>query len=54
VFLVVVLVSPGGVVGALGSLGTWVRQRLPGGPPAPEVPPAAALPVPMASNGAAL
>jgi branched-chain amino acid transport system permease protein len=54
VFLVVVLVSPGGVVGALGSLGTWVRRRLPGGPPAPEVPPAAALPVPMASNGAAL
>lgn len=30
VFLVIVLVSPGGVVGILGSVGTWLRRRLPG------------------------
>jgi branched-chain amino acid transport system permease protein len=53
VFLVIVLVSPGGVVGALGSVGTWVRRRLPGEPPAPAVPAAAAaLPVPVSSKGA--
>jgi branched-chain amino acid transport system permease protein len=52
VFLVIVLVSPGGVVGVLESLGTWVRRHLPGAPPAPAVPPAAALPVPVASKGA--
>jgi branched-chain amino acid transport system permease protein len=52
VFLVVVLVSPGGVVGALGSLGTWIRRRLPGEPPAPTVPEATALPVPVSSKGA--
>ena len=32
VFLVIVLVSPGGVVGVLGSAGTWIRRHLPGGP----------------------
>jgi branched-chain amino acid transport system permease protein len=52
VFLVIVLVSPGGVVGVLESVGTWVRRHLPGAPPAPAVPPAAALPVPVASKGA--
>jgi branched-chain amino acid transport system permease protein len=52
VFLVIVLVSPGGVVGALGSVGTWVRRRLPGEPPAPAVPAAAVLPVPVSSKGA--
>jgi branched-chain amino acid transport system permease protein len=52
VFLVIVLVSPGGVVGALGTVGTWIRRRLPGGPPAPAVPQAAALPLPVASKGA--
>ena len=52
VFLVIVLVSPGGVVGALGSLGTWIRRRLPGEPPAPAVPATAALPVPVTSKGA--
>jgi branched-chain amino acid transport system permease protein len=52
VFLIIVLVSPGGVVGALGSAGTWIRRRLPGGPSAPAVPQAAALPLPVASKGA--
>jgi branched-chain amino acid transport system permease protein len=52
VFLVIVLVSPGGVVGALGTVGTWIRRRLPGEPPAPAVPQAAALPLPVASKGA--
>ena len=50
VFLVIVLVSPGGVVGVLGSVGTWIRRRLPGGPPAPAVPARAALPVPVSSK----
>jgi hypothetical protein len=37
----------------LGSVGTWIRQHLPGGPPAPAVPTAApAPPVPVSSNGA--
>jgi len=52
VFLVIVLVSPGGVVGVFGSVGLWVRGRLPGGPPAPAVPADAALPVPVTSKGA--
>jgi branched-chain amino acid transport system permease protein len=52
VFLVIVLVSPGGVVGALGSVGTWIRRRLPGGPPAPAVPETAALPIPVSTKGA--
>jgi branched-chain amino acid transport system permease protein len=53
VFLVIVLVSPGGVVGALGSVGTWIRRRLPGGPPSPAVPEAPSpLPVPVSSKGA--
>ena len=52
VFLVIVLVSPGGVVGALGSAGTWVRRRLTGGPARPVLPPSAALPVPVSSKGA--
>jgi len=52
VFLVILLVSPGGVVGALGSLGTSIRRRLPGGPPAPAVPETVALPVPVSSKGA--
>jgi branched-chain amino acid transport system permease protein len=52
VFLVIVLVSPGGVVGALGSVGTWIRRQLSGGPPAPAVTETAALPVPVSSKGA--
>jgi branched-chain amino acid transport system permease protein len=52
VFLVIVLVSPGGVVGALGTAGTWIRRRLPGGPTAPALPQASALPVPVSSKGA--
>jgi branched-chain amino acid transport system permease protein len=40
VFLVIVLVSPGGVVGIFGSAGTWVRARLAGEPPARPVEPA--------------
>jgi branched-chain amino acid transport system permease protein len=53
VFLVIVLVSPGGVVGALGSAGTWIRRHLPGGPVEPVVPAAVpAPPVPVSSNGA--
>jgi branched-chain amino acid transport system permease protein len=53
VFLVIVLVSPGGVVGALGFVGTWVRRHLPGGPVEPAIPVAApAPPVPVSSNGA--
>ena len=52
VFLVIVLVSPGGVVGVLGYVGTWVRTHLPGSPE-PAVPAAApAPPVPVSSNGA--
>jgi branched-chain amino acid transport system permease protein len=54
VFLVIVLVSPGGVVGALGTVGTWIRRRLPGGPPPPALPQASALPVPIASKSGAL
>jgi branched-chain amino acid transport system permease protein len=52
VFLVIVLVSPGGVVGALGSAGGWVRRHLPGGrtePPAPPLP--TATPVAASSGG---
>jgi branched-chain amino acid transport system permease protein len=53
VFLVIVLVSPGGVVGVLGSAGTWIRGHLPGGRAEPAVPAAApAPPVPVSSNGA--
>jgi branched-chain amino acid transport system permease protein len=52
VFLVIVLVSPGGVVGLLGSAGTWVRRHLPGPPPAPAVPSAAPPPVPVSSRSA--
>jgi branched-chain amino acid transport system permease protein len=52
VFLVILLVSPGGVVGALGSLGTGIRRRLSGAPPAPAVREAAPLPVPVSSKGA--
>jgi branched-chain amino acid transport system permease protein len=53
VFLVIVLVSPGGVVGVLGSAGAWVRRHLPGGPTEPAVPTAApAPPVPVSSKGA--
>ena len=53
VFLVIVLVSPGGVVGALGSAGTWIRRHLPGGPPAPAAAPTA-TPVAVSTKGAAL
>ncbi len=53
VFLVIVLVSPGGVVGVLDSIGAWVRQRLPGGPPAPAVA-APAPPLPVSSQEVAL
>jgi len=52
VFLVIVLVSPGGVVGMLGSVGAWIRRRLPGETPAPMVPEASALPLPVSSKGA--
>jgi branched-chain amino acid transport system permease protein len=53
VFLVIVLVSPGGVVGVLSYVGTWVRRHLPGGPAEPAVPAAVpAPPVPVSSNGA--
>ena len=52
VFLVIVLVSPGGVVGLLGSAGTWVRRHLPGPPPAPVVPNTPATPVPVSSRSA--
>jgi len=51
VFLVIVLASPGGAVGALGSAGAWIRGRLPGGPP-PAAPEAASAPLPVSSKGA--
>jgi branched-chain amino acid transport system permease protein len=54
VFLVIVLVSPGGVVGVLGSVGAGVRRRLPGGPPAPAVAAAPATPLPVSSKEVAL
>jgi branched-chain amino acid transport system permease protein len=50
VFLVIVLVSPGGVVGVLAGAGSWVRRHLPGGPAAPAVP-APAVRVPASSRG---
>ena len=53
VFLVIVLASPGGAVGALGSAGAWIRGRLPGRPP-PAGPESASLPLPVSSKGAAL
>jgi branched-chain amino acid transport system permease protein len=53
VFLVIVLVSPGGVVGVLGSVGTWVRRHLPGEPAEPLLPEApAAPPLPVSTKGA--
>jgi branched-chain amino acid transport system permease protein len=53
VFLAIVLVSPGGVVGALSSAGTWVRRRLRGGSPPAQAPAApAAVPVSASSEGA--
>jgi branched-chain amino acid transport system permease protein len=52
VFLAVLLVSPGGVVGALTSLGRWLRGQLTGAAPAPDVPEAVALPVPASPKGA--
>jgi branched-chain amino acid transport system permease protein len=52
VFLVIVLLSPGGVVGALGSADTWVRRRLAGGPASPALAQSAALPLPISSKGA--
>ncbi|WP_448627496.1 branched-chain amino acid ABC transporter permease [Geodermatophilus sp. URMC 64] len=53
VFLVIVLVSPGGIVGVLGSTGAWLRRHLPGGPAAPAAPPVAppAVPVPASTKG---
>jgi branched-chain amino acid transport system permease protein len=54
VFLVIVLVSPGGVVGVLGSVGGWIRRQLPGGPAAPAIPAAPAVPVPASTKEAAL
>jgi hypothetical protein len=48
---VIVLASPGGAVGALGSAGAWIRGRLPGQPPPPE---GASPPLPVSSKGAAL
>jgi branched-chain amino acid transport system permease protein len=54
VFLAIVLVSPGGVVGVLGSTGRWVRRHLRGGsPPAPAAVAAPrAVPVPASHEGA--
>jgi branched-chain amino acid transport system permease protein len=52
VFLVIVLVSPGGVVGLLGSAGTWLRRHLPGHHLPPAAPVAPAPPVPVSSRGA--
>jgi branched-chain amino acid transport system permease protein len=53
VFLVIVLVSPGGVVGILGSAGGWLRHRLPGPPDdAPPAEPRAEEPVVAADRGA--
>jgi branched-chain amino acid transport system permease protein len=54
VFLVIVLVSPGGVVGVLGSVGTWIRRRLPGDPPPAAVAASPAAPLPMSSPEVAL
>jgi branched-chain amino acid transport system permease protein len=45
VFLVIVLVSPGGLVGLFSSAGQWVRRRLPGGLATP------AIPVPASDRG---
>ena len=51
VFLAIVLLSPGGVVGLFTSATGWVRQRLvQEGPPTPVVAPVAAPPVPVASD----
>jgi branched-chain amino acid transport system permease protein len=52
VFLVIVLVSPGGIVGLLSSADAWIRRRLPGDHPAPAAPVAPAPPVPASSRGA--
>lgn len=51
VFLVIVLVSPGGVVGLLESGVTWLRRHLPGARP-PAVPSAPATPVPLSTRSA--
>ena len=57
VFLVIVLVSPGGIVGLLTSGSDWVRRRLGGGPRGPEdggtpsgTPTVAGAPVPVAAT----
>jgi branched-chain amino acid transport system permease protein len=53
VFLAIVLASPGGVVGALGSAVTWVRRRLGGGSPPAQAPVTpATVPVSASSEGA--
>jgi branched-chain amino acid transport system permease protein len=52
VFLVIVLVSPGGVVGLLGSAASWLRSRVRGGAPPPAAPSTPAPPVPVSSGGA--
>jgi branched-chain amino acid transport system permease protein len=52
VFLVIVLVSPGGVVGLLGSAVSWLRSRIRGGAPPPAAPSTPAPPVPVSSGGA--
>jgi branched-chain amino acid transport system permease protein len=51
VFLVIVLVSPGGVVGLLESGVTWLRRHLPGARP-PAVPSAPVTPVPLSTRSA--
>jgi branched-chain amino acid transport system permease protein len=52
VFLLIVLLSPGGVVGILETTGTWLRGRLPGGPQTRPSTPAPAPPVPASDRGA--
>jgi branched-chain amino acid transport system permease protein len=50
VFLVIVLVSPGGVVGLVTTGSAWVRRRLTADEPGPSPAPVAAPPVPVASD----
>jgi branched-chain amino acid transport system permease protein len=50
VFLVIVLVSPGGVVGLFTTGSAWVRRRLTAEEPGPSPAPVAAPPIPVASD----